>query len=283
MAVKFSNNASTTLAGNASSSATSISVADGSVFPALSASDYFYLTLETAANTAREIVKCTARNSNALTIVRAQDSTSAIAFVSGDKVELRLTAAIMNDLATASADLSLSSFTGDGSTITYALTTSPIEANTLVYLDGVYQNKTAYSIVDNLLTFSAPPASGVEIEITAATVAPVQASSEFRITQLSGDGSTTVFTLSSQATENNTNIFIDGVYQSKSNYSVSGTTLTMSSAPPSGVSIEVMSAHDVIVSTTTPADNSVTNAKLDSVLAGRISDLEDEILLNLGV
>ena len=105
----------------------------------------------------------------------------------------------------------------------------------------------------------------------------------FKLSQFSGDGSTTVFTLSAQTPENNTSIYIDGVYQSKANYSVSGTTLTFSAAPPNGTSIEVMAAHAVIVSTTVPNDGTVTTAKLDSVLAGRISDLEDEILLNLGV
>ena len=99
MSVKFSNNATTTLASSATSSATSITVADGSVFPTLSANDYFYLTLETFANTAREIVKCTAKNGNILTVVRAQDSTSASAFSIADKVELRLTAAGLNEVA----------------------------------------------------------------------------------------------------------------------------------------------------------------------------------------
>jgi hypothetical protein len=181
------------------------------------------------------------------------------------------------------ADFRLNSFTGNGSTTAFTLSTNPVEDNTLVYIDGVYQNKTSYSIVTNVLTFSDAPDAGAAIEITAATAAPVEASTEFKLSQFSGDGSTTVFTLSAQTPENNTSIYIDGVYQSKANYSVSGTTLTFSAAPPNGTSIEVMAAHAVIVSTTVPNDGTVTTAKLDSVLAGRISDLEDEILLNLGV
>ena len=56
----------------------------------------------------------------------------------------------------------------------------------------------------------------------------------------SGDGSTTAFTLAANPqNENNTQVFIDGIYQSKSNYSVSGTTLTFSTAPPNNTSIEV--------------------------------------------
>ena len=51
----------------------------------------------------------------------------------------------------------------------------------------------------------------------------------------SGNGSTTGFTLSSApSSENFTFVYVSGVYQAKSAYSVSGTTLTFSSAPASG-------------------------------------------------
>lgn len=63
------------------------------------------------------------------------------------------------------------------------------------------------------------------------------------VDNFSGDGSTVAFTLSnSVANENDTNIYISGVYQSKDNYTVSGTTLTFSTAPPNGTSVEVMSS-----------------------------------------
>ena len=38
--------------------------------------------------------------------------------------------------------------------------------------------------------------------------------------------------------ENATSVYIDGVYQSKDNYSISGSTLTFSTAPPSGTAVE---------------------------------------------
>ena len=63
------------------------------------------------------------------------------------------------------------------------------------------------------------------------------------VDNFSGDGSTTIFTLSNSVdSENDTTIYISGVYQSKLNYTVSGTTLTFSTAPPNGTSVEVMSA-----------------------------------------
>jgi hypothetical protein len=55
-----------------------------------------------------------------------------------------------------------------------------------------------------------------------------------------GDGSTTAFTLSTGADdENNLMVFIDGVFQAQNVYSVSGTTLTFATAPASGRVITV--------------------------------------------
>lgn len=98
MAAKAANNASTTLASNITNVASSLTVATGtgSLFPAISSPDYFYVTLSDSAATKREIVKVTARSSDTLTITRAQDGTSASAFSSGDYVELRPVAALFD-------------------------------------------------------------------------------------------------------------------------------------------------------------------------------------------
>lgn len=100
--VKFTNNARTLLStSSVSTSATSISVDDGSVFPSLSGSSYFYATLQRAADsTAREIVKVTARSGNDLTIARAQDNTSALTFIADDIVEIRIVAKAFEDIIT---------------------------------------------------------------------------------------------------------------------------------------------------------------------------------------
>jgi hypothetical protein len=56
-----------------------------------------------------------------------------------------------------------------------------------------------------------------------------------------GDGSTVAFTLGSTPnSENNTQVYIDGVYQQKDGYTVSGAVLTFSVAPPNLSTIEVM-------------------------------------------
>jgi hypothetical protein len=111
MAVKFSNNAATLLAANATTSDTTLTVSDGSVFPTLSGSDHTYVTLEDV-NANREIVKVTAISGNNLTVVRAQDGTTARAFSAADKCELRVIAALLNDLNT-DADTESVSKSGD--------------------------------------------------------------------------------------------------------------------------------------------------------------------------
>lgn len=64
---------------------------------------------------------------------------------------------------------------------------------------------------------------------------------EFQIQNFTGTGSQTVFTLSSASLgENFTFVYINGVYQQKNTYIVSGVTLTFSTAPPFTSSIEVM-------------------------------------------
>ena len=83
-----------------------------------------------------------------------------------------------------------------------------------------------------------------------------------------GDGSTVAFTLSSNPqTENNTQVYIDGVYQNKSTYSTSGTTLTFDTAPENSAEIEVIMFDQTTVdtgsvTTTAIADNAVTIDKL---------------------
>lgn len=67
MAVKYTNNAKSTLASGINSSVTSATVADGSIFPALGAGEYFYITFDDGSN--NEIAKVTARSGNTLTVL----------------------------------------------------------------------------------------------------------------------------------------------------------------------------------------------------------------------
>jgi hypothetical protein len=98
MAVKYTNNAASTIASAINSSVTTITLAtgDGAEFPTLTTGDYFFGSLIGASTS--EIVKVTARSSDTLTVVRGQDNTSAAAWDAGTKFELRVCAALLDAL-----------------------------------------------------------------------------------------------------------------------------------------------------------------------------------------
>ena len=77
-------------------------------------------------------------------------------------------------------------------------------------------------------------------------------SSTFYVQNFTGNGSTTAFTLSTApATENNTQVYVTGVYQQKDTYGVSGTTLTFGDAPADTADIEVVTISTSSIGTTT--------------------------------
>lgn len=117
MTVKFKNNAVGYLSAAISSSDSSatLTTGGGASFPTLSAGEYFYATI-TATSGVYEIVKVTSRSTDAISITRAQEGTTAIAFPQGSIVELRITAqAITDAISDASTTLQTETFTSDGS------------------------------------------------------------------------------------------------------------------------------------------------------------------------
>lgn len=107
MTVKFTNNASATLATSINTSVTSISVTagQGAQFPSLTSGEFFYATLVDSSNNL-EIVKVTARSSDTLTVVRGQDGTTPRSYIAGDKIELRVVAASLNAMISDAATYS---------------------------------------------------------------------------------------------------------------------------------------------------------------------------------
>jgi len=90
MSIVLKNNASNFLAAAIDSAQTSITLQSAASFPSLGANEYFYGTIEDTAGQV-EIVKVTARVGDTLTVVRAQESTSAASFAQGSRFELRVT------------------------------------------------------------------------------------------------------------------------------------------------------------------------------------------------
>ena len=124
MPVVFTNNATAPLASSISSSTTSITVTtgQGALFPATSASNYFYATLTDSSNNL-EVIKVTSRTSDTFTVVRAQEGTTARAYAAADKLEVRVTAAGLTNMAQLDKD---NAFTGANSFSGVTTTTAAI-------------------------------------------------------------------------------------------------------------------------------------------------------------
>jgi hypothetical protein len=139
-------------------------------------------------------------------------------------------------------------FVGDGTTTSYNTSLSIINENaTQVYISGVYQSKLTYQTTGNNVIFNTAPPNGANIEVVHIKA---YALSGFEKNNFTGNGSTTVFTLNQTVNEENmTFVFLEGIYQDKSTYSISGTSLTFTTAPQNGYAIEVMVLGSITAST----------------------------------
>ena len=267
MAVKFTNNAKTTLASGINSSVTTATVTDGSVFPTLGSGEHFYCTFDDGTN--NEIVKVTARSGNTLTIVRGVDNTTARSFSSGDAAELRATSALLTDIqeniAAKSANQTVYSATTASSATSYDIGIDPgVEANASVFLNGVYQHHNTFSFSGSTLTFDTAPPNGMALEVLVDNLVNLQSSNltvdTFTAADVGGNPQTD-FTLSdAPAAEDNLLVFIDGVFQDQDAYTISNQTLTITDGVTADFGVTVYVINPVNIGT--PSDNTVTSSKL---------------------
>ena len=267
MGIVFKNNAKTTLASSLSNSATSATVTDGAVFPSLSAGEHFLITFDDGSN--NEICKCTARSGNTLTIVRAQESTTARSFSSGDAAEGRVTAGVLEtiqeNIAAKSANQTVFNATTSGNATTYNIGVNPgVEANAMVFLNGVLQHHDTISFSGVNLTFDAAPPNGMALEVIVDNLINLQSSNltvdSFTAADVGGSPQT-AFTLSdSPAAETNLIVFVDGVFQDQDAYTISSNTLTITTGVIAGRGVTVYIINPVNIGT--PSDGTVTSAKL---------------------
>ena len=144
--------------------------------------------------------------------------------------------------------VAVAKWTGDTNTVTIARSSSDTINGAATYvLDSQYKSATFVADAETNTWFAVGSGSSA---------------TNITVDAFSGNGSTVAFTLSGDpGSENNTQVFVGGVYQEKDTYSVSGTTLTFSSAPPSGsTNIEVVWAAPLAIGT--PSDGTVGTAKL---------------------
>ena len=133
---------------------------------------------------------------------------------------------------------STTAFTGsDDNSQTLSYTLGAVD----VYLNGVLQELTTDYAETNstTITFVNAVASGNVVEII--SYYRTIGTGNSVVNQFTGDGSTTAFTVTTAPqSENNLLVYIDGVYQQKTDYTTAGTTLTMDTAPASGAIIETV-------------------------------------------
>lgn len=114
------------------------------------------------------------------------------------------------------------------------------------------------------------------VNVDAESLATIVASGNIRVDTFSGDGADTTFTLTSNGgSANNLQVFIDGVHQKPStDYTLSGTLVTFTTAPPIGTN-NIVIRYGSVVEVGIPPDGSVTYAKLavDLQAVASVSDL----------
>ena len=165
-------------------------------------------------------------------------------------------------------------FTGNGSTTQYTTSKDVSDENeTQVYIDGVYQSKDNYTTSGTTVTFSTAPPNGTAIEVVHFDAAEY---TSLASNQFTGTGSQTAFTLTqSNVDEDSSFVFIQGVYQEKSTYSISGSTLTFTTAPLNGYTIEVITAGVVANVTSSPVTS--VNGQTGAVTVGTGTDWDTSI------
>jgi hypothetical protein len=185
-------------------------------------------------------------------------------------------------VGTGSSNKVLDTFTGDNSTTTFTLSITPANEDAImVFIDGAYQEKGDYVLTNNSLALGTAPLSGEKIAVHT-TTASVHDGTTALNQAFTGDGSTTDFTLSQDPkSENNTQIYINGVYQQKTDYTVTGTTLAFDTAPDTGDIIEVNMFTVATLGNTDTVNEGVSNLYHTTARArGAISVSGNAILYN---
>jgi hypothetical protein len=135
---------------------------------------------------------------------------------------------------------SLQNFTSNGQNTTFTLSTTPTSANQLfVYVDGIYQQASAYTLNSNIITLSEALDANAVLEVRVlANSTPAHINNQ--VDTFTGTGACTTFSLSSIPRDKNlTTVIVGGVPQLKSAYNISSSSLVFSGAPANGASIEV--------------------------------------------
>ena len=159
--------------------------------------------------------------------------------------------------------------TGNGSTTAFDTGINPgNEVNTWIFIDGVYQQKSQYSYSGSTVTFSTAPENGALIDVITGTSSNITASDTVLGVYEATTSNTAAYSTGiSAANENNTWVFVGGVYQPKDSYTFSSGTLTFDANTPTGQKLSVVATKTLTagtVDTASLAANAITSAKIAS-------------------
>jgi len=129
-------------------------------------------------------------------------------------------------------------FTGDGSTTTITIDSGRSVDDVMVSVNGfIFVPTDDYTISGTTLTFATAPVSGAEISVR---YLPLAGASSYTNDTATGDGSTTAFTIDSGRTVEDVMVSVNGVlFVPSDDYTISGTTLTFTTAPVSSAEISI--------------------------------------------
>ena len=184
----------------------------------------------------------------------------------GSSVDVNLDAAVGTDSAitltpgtgisiTQAANVATITNTAPGDTYTLSAGTK-VGSSVPLNLDAAIGSDSVVNLTEG---------AGITLTQTSATEVTISGASGsvIYVDSFTGDGSTLTFTASQTIdSENDTQVFIDGVNQSKSTYSTSGTSLIFTTAPPLGSNIELTNIS--AVSLVSVPDGVITTAKFSS-------------------
>jgi hypothetical protein len=201
MAILFKNNVSAQLAGSIASGDTSIivSAGQGSRFPSPTGGDYFYATLVNPSNDL-EVIRCTARTNDTLTVLRGLDGTTAKAFSAGDLVEMRPVSAVFSDFqASFVTETANNTFSGDnilsgnntfsGDNILSGNNTfsgdNILSGNNTFSGDNIYSTTdwTISQVGNNLVFTNTPTSATITVPISSTTLSGVNITQTFTASQ----------------------------------------------------------------------------------------------------
>jgi hypothetical protein len=181
-----------------------------------------------------------------------------VAPASASVIEVRTLSAFNTvDIDVAPVSITSDTFTGTGSCTQFTMSQSGTTDSTFVFLNGVSQkpgtNYTIGGAGNNIITMAAAPSNGSVLEVRSmGAFKIVENQSRIDSDVFTGDGNTTIFTLSTSTISKKALVFIDGVAQKPgTDYNVGGNKITFAEAPPDGSSIEVRSISPFIFASST--------------------------------